>query len=712
MGTRVIVCALALSACGPGPVRLEVFGPGAVSITSTGQRCKSTCEVPWSSALQFNAEPEANATFVGWSGICSGNLLCSPKSGGTLQARFEPTITIEIVGPGKVDDGAGRSCSSRCTWIGGEPLLLVATPDPGAEFETFDGACTGQSPCRIATGSIKAVFRRKQPKLSLRFGGDGGGTVTSGSGLACSSTCEVSGIEGELVELHSTPDESSLPGQLLGSGCNGPSCTVRVPSVVDVRFDPAAVIRLRVEGMGEIRGDAGTLCNNSCSLKRRPGEMLQLEAIPAQRWVLDSWTERCADAGSLCSLSLEPGTTEIVARFRPLVISVATMTVGAADSGTGIGYRSVLVGTDGGIFTSILTGSSLTVGNSTFVSSPSGQLTVFSRFLEDGGVAWATAIPSILPDAGQDVIVAQQLRETQNRLMAVGQCLAPGRGCATNGLSVMELDSATGTMNNLLRLPLAPLPFPTTRFPEISNCWIGIRNELVRICSGLSNITITTLPFTIGGCTPEGEELRCAASWGTGWSWGGCSGAPTMGLTTPGAMVFNPTSATCSSLAQGAALSSTSSSIIHSLFAFGPESVLLASFDGDSALPWSGTSGPGSNLLLVRNDGFIVAVSAPASAIGGAVGFATRTGAAVVLLPVRQTSAFGIPLAPGQLLYARLDRALKQHSAVIFDNVSDFAADSRLNRTALLVRGRDVTMDGVGLSAVPGQHFHVVLLDE
>lgn len=70
-------------------------------------------------------------------------------------------VQVTVVGSGTVSDGSGQSCSSTCDFSEafGATLKLAATPNSGAMFSRWSGACTGSSlACTLTPqGSSAAV---------------------------------------------------------------------------------------------------------------------------------------------------------------------------------------------------------------------------------------------------------------------------------------------------------------------------------------------------------------------------------------------------------------------------------------------------------------------------------------------------------------------------------------------------------------------------
>ena len=181
---------------------------------------------------------------------------------GTNLKRAEiARLTVTPTGGGTVS-GNRISCGGSavaCTRLAnpGDVLTLTATPDPGATFLHWTGACTaaGSSPVCAATAigsrGTSAVFGYP---VRVSVSGTGAGRVASSPGTAsCTSSCATIYAYGRQITLTAHPDSASGFGGWSGA-CAGanptPTCTVTVtgPTNVGVRFD--AAVELAEAGAG------------------------------------------------------------------------------------------------------------------------------------------------------------------------------------------------------------------------------------------------------------------------------------------------------------------------------------------------------------------------------------------------------------------------------------------------------------------------------
>ena len=148
-------------------------GSGTVTSSPAGVDCGSTCSATFTQGtiVTLTATPDANSTFTGWSGACSGSGTCTVTidQDRAVTATFElvrHTLTVSKAGSGAgtvTSSPAGVDCGSTCsaTFTQGTIVTLTATPGANSTFAGWSGACSGSGACTVTLnqdGAVTATF--------------------------------------------------------------------------------------------------------------------------------------------------------------------------------------------------------------------------------------------------------------------------------------------------------------------------------------------------------------------------------------------------------------------------------------------------------------------------------------------------------------------------------------------------------------------------
>jgi len=157
----------------------------------------------------------------------------------TASARIEHyLITITVSGPGVVTgngDGGSFNCSNAsCSALikQNTTIELTATPDDGAEFAGWGGACSdygAQTTCDLVVSGPKdasAGFGTPPPPpppkvtLTVVKAGSGSGYVGGAGGIDCGPTCSDAFFPSSPVKLVAVADDGSTFAGWNGGGCS------------------------------------------------------------------------------------------------------------------------------------------------------------------------------------------------------------------------------------------------------------------------------------------------------------------------------------------------------------------------------------------------------------------------------------------------------------------------------------------------------------
>jgi Divergent InlB B-repeat domain len=150
-------------------------------------------------------------------------------------------LTVSVSGPGRVaSDLPGIDCPGACSipWDRGSRVPLVATPEPGARFVGWKGACSGRAGCSVAleaAATVTASFTRAPAggdgttsyRLSVSVSGSGR-VLSTPSGISCTRSCAARFGGGSSVSLRAVPGKGwRFAGW--GAPCSHGASTCTIP---------------------------------------------------------------------------------------------------------------------------------------------------------------------------------------------------------------------------------------------------------------------------------------------------------------------------------------------------------------------------------------------------------------------------------------------------------------------------------------------------
>ncbi|UZD56197.1 InlB B-repeat-containing protein [Caldimonas aquatica] len=242
------------------PITVSVSGAGRVLGTPGGIDCgvgsKNVCKATFSSFtyVKLSAAPAPGATFLGWSGSCSGTgLYCKVSNAFARDVRAvfsQPatvapttyTLSTSVTGKGTVASqpagilcgAAGTSCST--SFKSGTAVTLTATAPAGYSFSGWSGACSGTaSTCTVSMSgarSVGAAFTQSPTTYALSVSVAGTGSVKSTpAGIDCggsATACKSYFGAGSSVTLSAVAPQGYTFTGWKGA-CSGTSSTCTVP---------------------------------------------------------------------------------------------------------------------------------------------------------------------------------------------------------------------------------------------------------------------------------------------------------------------------------------------------------------------------------------------------------------------------------------------------------------------------------------------------
>ena len=244
---------------------------------------------------------------------------------------FAPGLSVTLDGDASgtvTSSPPGINCGSDCTesYDAGTGVTLTATPEQGASFAGWSGACSGSAmTCTLTMNgsrSVTATFTKK-PVLTVSKSGNGQGTVTSSpAGINCGGDCNEPYAQGTSVTLTADPAPDSTFGGWTGAcGGSGLTCSVTMDanrSVTATFTLKQYTLTVTPTGAGKVTGDGidcGTNTTNDCTEIYNSGTSVTLTAEPGSPVAnAVQWGGDCSGTQLSCTLTMN-GNKSVSATF-------------------------------------------------------------------------------------------------------------------------------------------------------------------------------------------------------------------------------------------------------------------------------------------------------------------------------------------------------------------------------------------------------------
>src|SRR2546421_42792 len=164
---------------GSTQVGLKINTTGNGLVRGVGADCRGSCttQLPVGTQVHLVAVPDSGASFVAWSGACSGTGGCdltldadrevsATFASAPLPPPDQRRLTVTVTG-GALDCGAS---SSTCDVMvaSGTAVTLTASPASDARFASWGGACSGTSTnCDLTLRADVQVTAEFQPQVMV-----------------------------------------------------------------------------------------------------------------------------------------------------------------------------------------------------------------------------------------------------------------------------------------------------------------------------------------------------------------------------------------------------------------------------------------------------------------------------------------------------------------------------------------------------------------
>lgn len=333
-------------------------GTGTGTVVSTtpanGITCGADCDQAYAvnTVVTLDATPTGNSDFIGWSGGCTGTASCvvTVTSAVMVTAKFDLkqiplTVTLAGTGTGTVTSNPlGINCTGDCneSYPSGTPVTLTAVANTGSMFTGWsDPACPGTGACVVTLSAAKTVtanFALTLHTLDVVKNGNGGGTVTSGSGgISCGTDCTDMIPSGTVLLTAAADTGSVFTGWSVPTCGSALMCAVSVTAATTV----TATFTLRKEmlttsisgsGTGSVASmPTGITCGSSCSAMFDYGTLVTLTPSPGADSFFARWSGACSGTDP-CVVTMDQ-TRFVDVEFR-IDSHLLTVVLGGAGNGS------------------------------------------------------------------------------------------------------------------------------------------------------------------------------------------------------------------------------------------------------------------------------------------------------------------------------------------------------------------------------------------
>ena len=305
-----------------------VTGSGSIGSSPGGITCPTDCTEAFTAGtnVTLTAAPATGFQFTGWSATgCPGTGTCvvAMNAATSVTATFTPVapgqFALQVVtqGSGSVASSpAGIACGNDCseTYPQTTSVTLTVTPQSGATFSGWSGACTGTGTCTVvmsATRTVTATFTQIMRTLTVTKAGTGAGTVTSApAGINCGTDCTEAYAQGASVTLTAAASTGSTFAGWSGACSGTGACAVSMAAAATATATftanptPTHLLTVAVNGSGGVGSSpVGITCPTDCTESFTQGTVVTLAATPTSGQQFTGWGGACTGA-STCTVTM------------------------------------------------------------------------------------------------------------------------------------------------------------------------------------------------------------------------------------------------------------------------------------------------------------------------------------------------------------------------------------------------------------------------
>lgn len=271
--------------------------------------------------------PASGYEFAYWSGDCTGTGACEVTISEDMHvmAHFaHKTYDLMIVAD-PVEGGTTNPAPGLHPYLEGTPVVVLAEPASGYEFDSWSGDCNGTGACSVTMDGDKTVtanFRAIMYDLTVNVNPDGGGTTSPAEGVHSYAI-------GTPVSVTADPAAHYLFVEWTGDCTGTGACDLTMDGAKEVTANFALEefdLTLSVDP-----ASSGTLDPAIGTHSYAYGSVVDVIPTPAQGYQFAYWTGDCSGTGS-CQVTID-GDTNVQAHFMTATYDL-TIIVDPAGGGT------------------------------------------------------------------------------------------------------------------------------------------------------------------------------------------------------------------------------------------------------------------------------------------------------------------------------------------------------------------------------------------
>ncbi len=313
------------------PLTSSVTGMGTITSSPAGVTCPGDCSQNYThgTVVSFTQMATSGWTFQNWGGACSGNTTCSVTmdQARNVTATFTLNsydLTVDVTGMGTVTASPQISCGTNCTgtYTHNTVVSLTQMATTGWTFQSWGGACSGNTTCNVTMDGIKnvtALFTINSYALDANFGGTGGSGTITATGIICPGDCNENFNHGTVVNVTQTPAADTNFVNWSGACTGNTTCSVTMngPRTVTANYALKQYnLDVTIAGSGTVTGPQ-IGCPTDCLGTYNHGTSVTLTQLAGSGYRFTGWSGGTCTGINACVVPMDMARA-VTATFTPI----------------------------------------------------------------------------------------------------------------------------------------------------------------------------------------------------------------------------------------------------------------------------------------------------------------------------------------------------------------------------------------------------------